>query len=361
MSQSIMRICFLSNHIFPFHVGGSEMVIKNISERLVSLGHQVYVYGWDVRNDMVENGVSIKTLNIDKFGSVLRNNDVIIVYSDSFLQLSQLLRANEAHNKKIVIFPVGFSGANGSSSLCKAIFNKENNIHFVCHDSIYIDAKMLDQKDIKYDVIPNGVSESEFLFDYNRPVPGSVLKILCVANAFPKKGHPELFKICDMISRKQDIELNIFCHTPAWDVGKRLQAQLVKHSETRPYKCKMHIDKPRKEVVDSFLKNDLFLFCSLKEVAPLCILESCAAGMPWVSFNVGNVKNINGGLVNHIDATDQNGYIIPSQDIFEEQVELVKKAVDKDMYSKLSKDGVSFAKERTWEKIALQYVSTIKN
>ena len=30
-------------------------------------------------------------------------------------------------------------------------------------------------------------------------------------------------------------------------------------------------------------------------------------------------------------------------------------------YSKLSKDGVSFAKERTWEKIALQYVSTIKN
>ena len=60
------KICFLSNHIYPFHVGGSEMVIKNISEQLVSFGHDVLVSGWDVKNDMVRENVSIKTLNSNK-------------------------------------------------------------------------------------------------------------------------------------------------------------------------------------------------------------------------------------------------------------------------------------------------------
>lgn len=80
------KICFLSNHIYPFHVGGSEMVIKNISEQLVSFGHDVSVSGWDVKNDMVRENVSIKTLNNNKLKSVLESNDVIIVYSDAFLQ-----------------------------------------------------------------------------------------------------------------------------------------------------------------------------------------------------------------------------------------------------------------------------------
>jgi glycosyltransferase involved in cell wall biosynthesis len=42
---------------------------------------------------------------------------------------------------------------------------------------------------------------------------------------------------------------------------------------------------------------DLFLFTSRVECAPLVILEAMAAGAPWVSFDVGNVSELAGGIV----------------------------------------------------------------
>jgi glycosyltransferase involved in cell wall biosynthesis len=42
---------------------------------------------------------------------------------------------------------------------------------------------------------------------------------------------------------------------------------------------------------------DLFLFTSHVECAPLVILEAMAAGVPWVSYDVGNVRELAGGIV----------------------------------------------------------------
>jgi glycosyltransferase involved in cell wall biosynthesis len=42
---------------------------------------------------------------------------------------------------------------------------------------------------------------------------------------------------------------------------------------------------------------DLFLFTSQVECAPLVILEAMAAGTPWVSYPVGNVEELPGGIV----------------------------------------------------------------
>ena len=355
------KICFLSNHIYPFHVGGSEMVIKNISEQLVSFGHDVSVSGWDVKNDMVRENVSIKTLNNNKLKSVLESNDVIIVFSDAFLQLDQLLRLNDAYGKKIILFPVGFTAAKASTYLHKLILDRAGKIKFVCHDNVYVDAKMLEEYNLPYSVISNGISALEFNESKPKSYSNEVLRLLCVANAFPKKGHAELFAVCDLLSQELPIELNIYCHTPSWDVGKRLQSQLVNYSKSRPYKVKFNIDKPREEVVKSFYDNNLFLFCSLKEVAPLCVIESCAAGTPWVSFDVGNVSNVPGGLVNDCVTKDHNGYIIPSPELFKKQVLLIKDAISADNYSRLSLQGIEFASSRTWERIAFEYDAVIKS
>jgi hypothetical protein len=53
------KACILSNHIYPFHVGGSEMVIKNVTEHLLDKNICVDVFGWDVSKDTVHNGVNI--------------------------------------------------------------------------------------------------------------------------------------------------------------------------------------------------------------------------------------------------------------------------------------------------------------
>ena len=42
---------------------------------------------------------------------------------------------------------------------------------------------------------------------------------------------------------------------------------------------------------------DIFLFTSRVECAPLVILEAMAAGKPWVSYEVGNVSELRGGVV----------------------------------------------------------------
>lgn len=50
-------------------------------------------------------------------------------------------------------------------------------------------------------------------------------------------------------------------------------------------------------VEDAVAGADLFLFTSRVECAPLVILEAMAAGKPWVSYDVGNVSELAGGVV----------------------------------------------------------------
>lgn len=48
---------------------------------------------------------------------------------------------------------------------------------------------------------------------------------------------------------------------------------------------------------DAVAAADLFLFTSRVECAPLVIIEAMAAGTPWVSYEVGNVAELAGGVV----------------------------------------------------------------
>ena len=356
-----MNISFLSNHIFPFHVGGSEMVIKNISEELSTMNHNVSVYGWDVTESISQNNVKINRYTLEKASSILEDSDVIIVYSDAFLKLNHIIKLNEKYKKKIILFPVGFTGSVSDSLLSSLVFNERSNLIFVCHDESYLDALMLKERNIKYSIIPNGINENEFFAQREIFEISDKINVLCVANTFPKKGHIELMRVCEMVNSIKPVELNIHCHTPAWNVGKRLQSQLINFSKKMPYKVNFLVDKKRSDVISSFYKNDIFLLCSLKEVAPICIIESCASGLPWCSFDVGNVSNIPGGIVNDINKNKLNGYLHPSDEMLKEQSNIVISLLSKSLRSKLSIEGLEFAKKITWKKIANQYNEVINS
>lgn len=355
------KICILSNHIHPFHVGGSEIVIKNVSEELVLKGYEVHVYGWDVKEDIVQNGVFIKKLSLEKFLYILNNYDSHIIYSDAFLQLSNLIRINESLNKKLILFPVGFTGAKASSMLMNLIIKNTNDISFVCHDEKYVDAELLRELKLPYSIISNGISSKEFNNLFKQRSLSENLKLLCVANTFPKKGHPELFKTCDLLYQKMNFSLSIYCNTPSWDVGKRLQQQIINHAKSRPYKVEVLVDQKREDVIKGYYNHDLFVFCSLKEVAPLCILESCAAGLPWVSFDVGNVSDIKGGLVNKLGKKDSGNYVMPSEETFQKHVSLIQDILQKDVYSKMSKEAFDFVQDKFWESLVNKYEQVIEN
>ncbi len=53
----------------------------------------------------------------------------------------------------------------------------------------------------------------------------------------------------------------------------------------------------RQMLIDAYQQADVFVMPSEVEAAPLVILEAMAAGLPWVSFDVGNVNELSGGVV----------------------------------------------------------------
>lgn len=348
--QRYMNIAILSNHVYPFHVGGSETVIKNVSEELAKRGHDVHVYGCDASSDKNIGGVFISKCSINNLLEILKKHDKIIVYSDSFLLLNNTLKCQSILGKKITLFPVGMNACLKDSGLKNLLLSNKNLVNFVCHSKNYDDANFLMANDISFQVIPNGVCSKEFSKSNKQYDQKDNFNILCVANTFPKKGHEELLKVCNLISKYKNIVLNICCHETKWQVGKNLQRILQLKSNSLSYKVNWHINLPRQGIIDQYYNNDLFLLCSLKEVAPVCILESCAAGLPWVSFDVGNVSELPGGIPLSATSKDINGYIVPDfNDISNMSDQVCSLLDDTILMNKLSKDGINYGNSIRWK------------
>jgi glycosyltransferase involved in cell wall biosynthesis len=52
------------------------------------------------------------------------------------------------------------------------------------------------------------------------------------------------------------------------------------------------LDPPREQVLDAYADADLFVFCSMVECSPIVLFEAMAAGLPFVSVDVGNAREI---------------------------------------------------------------------
>lgn len=101
---------------------------------------------------------------------------------------------------------------------------------------------------------------------------------------------------------------------------------------------------PRKHVVSMVQEADLTVLTSLQEASPLVVLESMAAGTPFVAFNVGCVREHPGGIV---------------VDSVQEMADAVTRLLgDSELRKSLGAAGLSRIKERhDWEVITSQYES----
>ena len=106
------------------------------------------------------------------------------------------------------------------------------------------------------------------------------------------------------------------------------------------------------DVADYLAAGDLFLFTSVAENFPLAILETMAAGLPVVSFDVGGVN----------EAIDGSGYVVPLGDWQEMAAKISQICNSKVLLSDFSSKAIANVREMFDNKIMIeQYFSLYKS
>lgn len=296
-------------------VGGSEEVVKQLSERLTSRGHQVTVATRPDprRKSTVIKGVKVAEFdirgnsvfglhgNVAAYQEFLRRGqfDVMMNYAAQIWSTDIALPMLEVLSYKKVFVPCGYSGLYDVHY--KQYFSKLPDYLKLYDRLIYLSPNYQDSKFGETHqltngvVIPNAASEDEF----TSPTVGFRKKygittkymLLSVANHYPAKGHGFVINSWKKLHRS-DVTLVIigdvhdrFPYLQSCYARCLLSARL-----NRNVKILSHV--PRQDVVSAYADADIFVFGSSIECSPLVIFESMAAGTPFVTTNCGSVNDL---------------------------------------------------------------------
>jgi len=361
------KLLILSNYAFPYQIGGSEIVIHAIGKNLVNqFDWDVTVGATNVQEKTTVDGVRIKRSPPTKSSLIgfckAQRPDAIFVYSDAYVNWRDILMFSSSLPGKLFLAPVGFNHTFKNTLLQKLLRKNEKNLDFICHSKSYVDYDFSMNYASKSHVVPNGIDLEEFNVSYDgllnnlKSEYGNIL--LTVANFFPGKGYDGLLKIYDKLHNdRKDFCAVIVASKVSWDVANNWLARMRKIFKSRPYKVKFLLNKDRSDVIQAYLGSDLFVFPSQKEVAPIVLLESMAAGLPWLSLPVGNTSDLTGGEVVRTIARRFDGSCGYSEKVVEDMAKKISEFLDdKDKMSNLSVDGrKTIENDLNWEKICQSY------
>ncbi|NHZ86241.1 MAG: glycosyltransferase [Planctomycetia bacterium] len=350
-----MHILIGTDYYYP-SVGGQQIVLKEIAERLVKLGHKVTIATSKMPNRKVSkyNGVNIKEFNIngsyvhgiqgkvsDYQNFVLSNKfDVIMIKAAQGWTIDALIPILNKIKTRKVFIPCGFS------ALYNPYYSEYYNImpnvlrqfdHLIFYASDYRDINFAREHNItNFSIIPNGASEVEFSvpkesdFRERLNIKADSFILLTVGTFTGGKGQYELAKAFQIASftrpttlilngnqpsiipkLKTNVLIKQFLKMGPRSMLKRLYQGLLytfglikkqpKHdwmdiakevNSEKSNKTIIITDLQRQDVIQAFLNSDLFVFASNIEYSPLVLFESAAAGLPFITVPVGNAKEI---------------------------------------------------------------------
>lgn len=365
-NSNFLTILHTVEFYYP-HLGGAEIVVQQISERLAKRGHHVEVATTKLpeRNFHELNGVLIhefdihgniaggfKGTDIQRYPEFLLRHPAHVVMNYAAQQwatdLAFVVLESTRKRRVNVIAPCGYSALEDARNLRWPQFSYYfSNIiptaiplydAAIYHSSVYKDYEFALLHGFQNSVvIPNGVDEEEFSkkskidfhekYGIETPYMG-----LCVANFYGGKGQDRVVEAVRQVNRKD------FTMVLIGKDGDELQ-NLKRQAEG----LNVHflVDIPREDTVAAYHVADIFLFGSYIEASPLVIIEAKASRTPFVSTDCGNVKEWKGGIV-----------CSPA-----EMAENVNKILnDESLRKQLAEEGYREWKERlTWEAIVDKY------
>jgi L-malate glycosyltransferase len=381
---------------------GMQEVVTQLSERLVSMGHEVTVAtSFDEnRKSTIINGVKIADFKISgNFVSGIRgeiglykdflnsgNFDIITNFAAQQWATDLMLPVLKEINAKKVFVPTGFSALNLPAY--KSYFEKMKSWMKEYDANIFLAESYRDINFAKanavetIEIIPNGANELEFkntpAVDIRKLVgvsPGTNL-ILTVGSHTGFKGHAEAMKIFNEAAIDNSLLLlvgnGVNNRTPIINFTKEI-INLVGLKRTNcSIRCKVNAAKfnassgnrsiavkefDRNTTINAFRQADLFLFPSLIECSPIVLFEALAGSTPFLVSDVGNAKEIvewtNGGkLLPTI--FDKDGF---SRVKIKESATMIKALLkNKREMENLARVGnEAFLEKFTWSKIARRY------
>ena len=350
-----MQILIGTDYYYP-SVGGLQIVLKEISERLVKLGHSVTIATSTMRDrtHSVYNQVKIREFNISgsyvhgitgdvkEYQDFVLNSefDVMMIKAAQGWTIDALIPILDKIKMRKVFIPCGFSALYDKHykeyyQLMPKILKQFDQLIFYASD--YRDINFARENKIdNFSIIPNGASEIEFSvkkdigFRNRLEISENSIIILTVGTFTGGKGHYELAQAFQKANFAQPATLILNGNLPS-GIPKQKASKLFKHYLKmgprslliRLYNdilLKLGIRKTkngrnwvdiarevnsrnsnkkiiitnlqRKDVVQAFLNADLFVFASNVEYSPLVLFEAAAAGLPFITVPVGNSEEI---------------------------------------------------------------------
>jgi len=149
-------------------------------------------------------------------------------------------------------------------------------------------------------VIPNAADDPP----PRRPHAGGDTVFVTVGSHVRSKGHGDFIAAIRSIASTTAAR-GVVVAPPRWglDFARGCQAKCFLESLRGGSTVRFVDGRPSGAVGRELAEADVFLFTSQIECAPIVILEAMAAGLPWVSFDVGNVRELPGGIV--VDGFDE--------------------------------------------------------
>jgi glycosyltransferase involved in cell wall biosynthesis len=380
-----MKILHCVESYFP-STGGMQEVVKQLSERLVKMGHEVTVATRKIpgRDFKEKNGVVIKEFDVS-------GNLVIGINGESEAYRKFLLESNfdvvsffaaqqwatdlaldilpQIKGKKVSV-PTGYSNfyhkdfKDYYSKMRSWIKNYDMNVYL---SDNYRDIDFARENGVtKMEIIPNGAAEDEFLAEkkidirkkFNIPPQHPI--ILHVGSYTGRKGHRETVEIF-LKSRIGPATLLMIGND-----YEKFYRQYIKHPSLgfSFLKNKLFGNKkiifgsfPRELTVEAYRQSDVFLFPSNIECSPIVLFECAAARLPFISTDVGNSREIAewtaGGIITKTEK-DQDGF---SHAVIDDAVKNLESLLaEPQRRRQMSEQAFLNWKEKfSWEKIAQRY------
>lgn len=385
-----MKIFHCVESYYPA-IGGMQEVVKQLSERLVKLGHDVTVLTrFHADRDFLElNGVKIISFKIEGNPKEARTDeekryvdfllhgdeDIITFFAAQQWATDLALPILGSIKAKKVSVPTGYSGLYWPEF--KSYFEKMKTWIHGYDMNVYLSN---DYRDINYarenhvkkiTLIPNGAAADEFLpeqdVDIRRKlnIPQDHFLILHVGSYTGWKGHNEAIEIFLRSKIKRGTLLMIGNNYENFKPRfKNLSASLLylfnKITGQKKIIC-TYLSRP--ETVAAYRQSDLFLFPSNIECSPIVLFECAAAKLPFLATDVGNSVEIaswtHGG---EILATQKDAGGFSHAIIEEGTKQLDELYFNSEKRKKMAAEAHQIWKEKySWEVITKEYEQLYKD